>query len=179
MATGEMYSGHKSELTGSADLIKFLKTFPKNIEVNMLNQSVKTAMTQGFATPMKKKIRSITKKRRGNLLKGVNVWKISGAPAGNWRIFMGPPAYHAHFFELGTVAQRSAFGKKSKRTHRPVKFQSGVFRMVTHTGGMKATPFFKPTITKNKMKAGTVLKDQLTKKIAAYIVPKRKAKRKN
>ena len=167
------------EVTGSDELINFLHTLSPNIEKKMLDQSVSAAVKQGLATPMKKKIRSVVKKRSGNLLKGVKTGKVPGAPKGNYRIFMAPPAYHAHLINKGTVAKRSAFGKRSKRTYRPVKFKSGIFRMVTHTGGIKATNFFPNAISENKMKAGTVLKDQLTKRIAAYIVPKRKAKRKN
>ena len=170
-------TGRETELTGVADFTKFLKTLSPNIEKRMLDQSVSAATKKGFSTPMKKKIRSVVKRRSGSLLKGVKTSKIPGSPPGNYRIFMGPPAYHAHLIEYGTVSKRPITKKSTGKKFRPVKFGSNTFRMVTHTGGMKATPFFKPGINENKINAGKILTEQLTKKIAAYIVPKIKKKK--
>jgi len=172
-----IYKGSECELTGADDFIGFLKSLGPNIEKRMLDQSVSAAVKQGLATPIKKKIRSVVKRRTGNLLKGVKTSKVSGAPKGNYRVFMGPPAFHAHLIEGGTVAKRPAVKKRASRIHRVVKFKTGTFRMVTQTGGIKPTPFFKPAVQENKMKAGEILSEQLKKRIAAYIVPKRKTKK--
>ena len=170
------------QVTGSEDLISFLKNFAPNIEKKMLDQSVKAATTQGLATPIKKNIRQVVKKRSGNLLKGVKVQKIKGAPPGNYRVFMGPPAYHAWLVENGTVSRRPAFSGSTKsyrgqKVYRPVKFADNDFKMITHTGGTKPRPFFRPGVEDNKLKAGGILTEQLTKKIAAYIVPFKKRKK--
>jgi len=119
-------------------------------------------------------------------LKGVKVGKVKGAPPGNIRVFMGPPAYHAHFFEFGTVSKRPIVGKSRDRDWKVklrytreslklyrVKELSAVFggRYVSlfHTGGIKRTPFYIPGVYDNKQKAADELTNQLRKRIAKYI----------
>lgn len=166
-----MAKGGEFQVTGADELINFLHTLAPNIERRMLDQSVSAAVNQGFATPIKKNVRQVVKRRTGNLLKGVKVSKVPGSPPGNYRVFMAPPAYHAHLIEDGTVDQRPAVGKKARKKYRIAKFDDGNIRYITHTGGMRPRPFFKPSINDNKKKAGEILAEQLKKRIANYIIP--------
>jgi|WetSurMetagenome_2_1015567.scaffolds.fasta_scaffold00567_26 hypothetical protein len=169
---------------GSEDLIKFLGNFAPEIESKMLDASIRSAANLGIAKPIKTKIQQQFKRHTGNLLKGVKVGKVKGAPPGNIMVFMGPPAYHAHFFEFGTVEERPIKGKNIKgwtvklgynknslEIYRVRKFADN-FRQITTTGGIKRKPFFIPGVEDNKAKAAEELKNQLQTRIAKYIVGK-------
>lgn len=149
----------KSGIFGGEELSAYLADFPARIQKDIVDKATKSAIDDVFKKLIKQNIETMFQKKSGNLLKGVKTDKLKGL--GNfisaYRVYMGAPAYHSHFFEYGTVKYRPAMGPKTDRgKKRYTKYSRPVLiRMsahgddwvtIKHTGGITAKPFFRPAI---------------------------------
>jgi len=161
--------------TGAEDLERSLRSLPDFIENNIAKQAYSSA-TRIYRKHITQIIRRQVKKRTGNLLKGVRhqETKIQGR-VGAFRVYMGPPAYHAHLVERGTKQR-----KLKKRI--PVLFVSGTAKrvssmgwaMVTQTGRMPAKPFFWAGVKSATPEAMEKYKVEASRKMSAWAKKQRK-----
>jgi len=151
----------KSQIYGGVEFAELLKAFPARLQKEIVNEATKKTVMEVFAKLVKENIESKYKSFTGNLLAGVTVKKFKGLDHA-YRLFMSAPAYHAHFFEYGTVKYRKAMGIKTDRDKirytryaRPALVTVG-WRTITHTGGIKKNAFFRPAIDEGKEMARNV-----------------------
>lgn len=143
------------KLDGAEALKGLLNEFPVRIQRDILN-SAGRAGAGVIKKEVKKNIKAKGLIKTGRLYKGISVKKASGRH-GVFYIYSKSPV--GHLLEYGTVS------RKLNEPHK-VKLKSGVV-MVSYTGQVKATPFFRPAIDENKQEVVKAIMVRAAKRMAA------------
>jgi len=165
----DIYAGFSFEGAEALEIV--LKTLPRRLERDVVNQSAREVVSKVLAKSIKDNIKQSFTKRTGSLLKGVKVKKQKGTH-GVFRVFMAAPAYHAHLLEYGTK-DRKIKGKKKltiaktgPRKGRPIARVNiaGQWRWIGSTGRIKPHPYFLLGIHESKDRAKEYLKFVVAKR---------------
>ena len=163
--------------SGLDELQESLRSLPEHIENNIANQAYSSA-TRIYRKHINSRIRAQVKRKTGNLLKGVRHEQIKmRGRVGAFRVFMGPPAYHAHLIEWGTKLRPAIVGYRSRlgiTTARVAKLGPDRFRVISNTGRGPKRPFFWAGIKSGTPEAMAKYKAEASRKMKAWAKQQRK-----
>ena len=113
------------KIDGDREVEKMLKQLPDKLRDDYMSKACAAAaryITRPYARQL---ATNSTKKRTGNLIKGIKVVKRrrrSGEQVVGFKVKVGPPAYHAHLIEFGTQERRTSKGHFRGRIPTPSPF---------------------------------------------------------